>query len=89
MLFRSSGSITAQWKKQTKQTDGYILWISDTKEPDGSGRELYVAGNKNTKQVIGQLERNHTYYVRIRTYKISGKNAVCSEWSKVKKVKTK
>ena len=84
-----SGSITAQWKKQTKQTDGYILWISDTKEPDGSGRELYVAGNKNTKQVIGQLERNHTYYVRIRTYKISGKNAVCSEWSKVKKVKTK
>lgn len=84
-----SGSVTAQWKKQAKQTDGYILWISDSKDMDGSGREIYVPGSQNTSQVIGQLERKQTYYVRIRTYKEIDGIAVCSKWSKVKKVKTK
>lgn len=84
-----SGSITVRWKKQTKQTDGYILYISDTKTMDGSGMQMYVFGNQNVKQVIGQLDRKQTYYVRIRTYKEIDGNAVCSEWSKAKKVKTK
>ena len=51
--------------------------------------EGYVEGNKNTVEVISNLERKQTYYVSIRTYRETGGKILYSDWSKVKKVRTK
>ena len=78
------GTITASWKRQ-KQADGYIIRVMD----EHGYTERYVYGNKNTKLVIDDLERKYTYYVSIRTYKEAAGQAICSEWTKEKKVSTK
>lgn len=83
-----NGSVTLKWKKQ-KQADGYIIRISEGKSLDSYGIEKYVEGYKNTTQVISNLGRKQTCYIRIRTYKEVGGKFICSGWSKVKKVKTK
>jgi hypothetical protein len=83
-----NGSITLRWKRQ-KQADGYIIRISKDKSLDGYGMEWYVEGNKNTTQVFGNLERRQAYYICIQTYKETGGKVLYSDWSKVKKVRTK
>ncbi len=85
-----NGNISLRWKKQ-KQADGYIIRFSEQKTPDSnrSERYIYIEGNKTTSQVIGNLKRKQTYYIRIQTYKTVGWKFLYSDWSKVKKVRTK
>lgn len=83
-----NGSISLRWKRQ-KQADGYLIRISDGKGLDSNYVEGYIAGNKNTTQVLSNLGRKQTYYIRIRTYQEVGDQIICSDWSKVKKVRTK
>lgn len=83
-----NGSITLRWKRQ-KQADGYMIRFAKDKSLDDNGMEWYVEGNKNTVEVISNLERKQTYYISIRTYREVGGKILYSDWSKVKKVRTK
>ena len=44
---------------------------------------------KKTKYTIKKLKKKKTYYIRVRAYKMNGKEKVYGKWSMVKKVKIK
>lgn len=85
------GYVILHWKRQ-KHADGYYISVSEKKSLDNEsieGIQGYIDGNKNTTHVVGNLGRNQTYYVRVRTCKKIGDRIIWSDWSKVKKVRTK
>ncbi|WP_418405748.1 leucine-rich repeat protein [Blautia sp.] len=73
------------WKKNRYVT-GYEIQYSVNKN-FRSGSKKTVAGVSKTKYTLTKLQKNKTYYVRIRTYKKSGTKKYYSSWSKVKAVR--
>ena len=81
-----SKGFTAKWKKASK-ISGYQIQYSTSKNFT-KAKSVTLSKNK-VSYSKSKLSGNKTYYVRIRTYKtVSGKKYY-SEWSSVKKVKTK
>lgn len=82
----------AKWKGQKKQTTGYQIQYA-TNSKFKKAKTVTVGKNHTTSKKITKLVANKKYYVRIRTYKkvkINEKSTkIYSNWSKVKKVKTK
>ncbi len=87
-LSGSSKSFTVNYKKVTKQVNGYEIQYS-LKKDFSSKKSVKVAGNKKTSKKISGLKSKKKYYVRVRTYKKTDDGKIFSEWSKVKTVKTK
>ena len=91
-LKASKKAFTVKWKKQTTQTTGYHIQYSKNKKFKSGVKAMNVKSSKTIKK-ISKLKSKKTYYVRIRTYKtvkVNGKSVkVYSNWSKIKKVKTK
>ena len=91
-LKASKKAFTVKWKKQTTQTTGYHIQYSKDKKFKNGVKAANVKSSKTLKK-ISKLKSKKTYYVRIRTYKtvkVNGKSVkVYSNWSKIKKVKTK
>ena len=81
----------ATWKKQKKQTDGYILELSTSKSFKNPTRKT-VKNPSQTSKSFSSLKGSKTYYLRIKTFKTvtvnSKKVRLCSEVSGPKKVKT-
>lgn len=73
------------WKKNGYVT-GYEIQYSVNKN-FRSGSKKTVPGASKTKYTLTKLQKNKTYYVRIRTYKKSGTKKYYSSWSKVKAVR--
>ena len=73
------------WKKNRYVT-GYEIQYSVNKN-FRSGSKKTVSGASKTKYTLTKLQKNKTYYVRIRTYKKSGTKKYYSSWSKVKAVR--
>ena len=73
------------WKKNRYVT-GYEIQYSVNKN-FRSGSKKTVSGASKTKYTLTKLQKNKTYYVRIRTYKKSGTKKYYSFWSKVKAVR--
>ena len=73
------------WKKNGYVT-GYEIQYSVNKN-FRSGSKKKVSGASKTKYTLTKLQKNKTYYVRIRTYKKSGTKKYYSSWSKVKAVR--
>ena len=73
------------WKKNRYVT-GYEIQYSVNKN-FRSGSKKTVSGVSKTKYTLTKLQKNKTYYVRIRTYKKSGTKKYYSSWSKVKAVR--
>ena len=73
------------WKKNRYVT-GYEIQYSVNKN-FRSGSKKTVAGVSKTKYTLTKLQKNKTYYVRIRTYKKSGTKKYYSSGSKVKAVR--
>ena len=73
------------WKKNGYVT-GYEIQYSVNKN-FRSGSKKTVSGASKTKYTLTKLQKNKTYYVRIRTYKKSGTKKYYSSWSKVKAVR--
>lgn len=93
-LSKAKKAFTVKWKKQSSQTTGYQIQYSTSKAFKSKDTVTKtISKNKTTKATIKKLKAKKTYYVKVRTYKnvkISGKTVkVYSDWSKVKKVKTK
>ena len=73
------------WKKNRYVT-GYEIQYSVNKN-FRSGSKKTVSGVSKMKYTLTKLQKNKTYYVRIRTYKKSGTKKYYSSWSKVKAVR--
>lgn len=73
------------WKKNRYVT-GYEIQYSVNKNFKSCGKKT-VSRASTTKYTLTKLQKNKTYYVRIRTYKKSGTKKYYSSWSKVKAVR--
>lgn len=75
------------------ETTGYQIQYARNKKFTKNVKYRTIAGKKNVKKTIQKLKSKKTYYVRVRTYKqvsYNGKKIkICSEWSKIKKIKVK
>ena len=78
---------TAKWKKKTG-VSGYELQYSTSKKFT-KAKIKKVKKAKAASQKITKLKAKKKYYVRIRTYKMVGKQKYVSSWSKPKTVRTK
>ena len=84
-------SFTTTWEQQAvkmpiKTIDGYQIQYG-LKKNFKKAKTLTVSGYTNTTATVGKLKAKKKYYVRVRTYVGSGKNAVYSDWSAAKTVK--
>ena len=73
------------WKKN-RYVSGYEIQYSVNKN-FRSGSKKTVSRASTTKYTLTKLQKNKTYYVRIRTCKKSGAKKYYSSWSKVKAVR--
>jgi len=62
------GALVVKWKKQTVETTGYQVFISD-KSDFSTKKVYYVKGNTNYYKKITGLTSGKKYYVKVRTYK--------------------
>lgn len=79
--------IRVTWKK-VKSIDGYEIQLSKTKNFKKIARTV-KASKSATKLWVKKLNRNTTYFVRIRIYKKVDGSKIMSDWSGAKKVTTK
>lgn len=86
-MTRGKGTFTLTWKKQTKQTTGYLIQYKLKGASEYTTKT--VKGNKTTKLKVKGLKSKKKYNVRIATYKTVDGVKYQSVWSKVKTVITK
>ena len=79
----------ATWKKQKKETSGYEVQYSTSKNFSSGNKKVKITKNKTTSSTVKKLKAKKKYYVRIRTYKKVNGKKFYSGWSKVLSVKTK
>jgi len=79
---------TVKWNKRTKQVDGYQVRYSTSPKFKSYIQKL-VKGKNVTSKTYKKLKNKKTYYVKVRTYKTVNGTKYFSNWSKVKKIKTK
>lgn len=82
-------ALTVKWKKQTKNTSGYILQYSTSKTFKKGNKTVTITKNSKTSKKLSKLKKGKKYYVRIRTYKSYNGTRLYSGWSKAKSKKTK
>ena len=79
--------IKVSWKKD-KNASGYEITYS-TKKSFKNKKTVVVKSKKTTSKVIKKLKSKKTYYVKVRSYKKSGKTKVYGSYSKVKSLRSK
>lgn len=88
-LKASKKAVTVKWKKQTKNTDGYVIQYSKSKSFKKGNKTITVKGKSKTSKKIKKLKKKKKYYFRIRTYKTYNGMTLYSKWSKTKSKKAK
>ena len=92
-LTKGKKSFTAKWKKaskkQQKKFTGYQIQYSTDWNFRTGVKTKSTTKKKASKVVIRKLKAKTNYYVRIRRFKKKGGKIVYSDWSNVKKVRTK
>ncbi|WP_051656567.1 CAP domain-containing protein [Butyrivibrio sp. AE3004] len=84
----SKNKISVRWKK-TSKIDGYEIQYSTSKKFEPSKTVSKKYKKSKSKAVIKKLKSNKTYYVRMRSFKKSANNIICSSWSKTIKIRIK
>ena len=80
--------LVVKWAKQPTQTTGYQLQYSASSTFAGA-KTVTIRKNATTSYALSKLQAKKKYYVRVRTYKTSGKKTKYSSWSSAKSVTTK
>ena len=73
--------LTVKWAKDKRAT-GYQVQISTSKNFKKNVKKQNTA---KTAYTFKKLKAGSKYYVRLRSYKKSGKNTLYSVWSNIKK----
>lgn len=87
-LTATTSALTASWKSQLQQADGYQLQVSTSKS-FSAPRLVSVSGARTTSQRVSGLKAKTTYYVRVRTTKAVGGRTYYSAWSAAKSTTTR
>ena len=82
----SSTACKVTWEKR-KNITGYLLQYAPNRTFTGA-KTITIASADSTSQVIKNLNRKKTWYVRICTYRKSGKLRLQSAWTSCSKAKT-
>ncbi len=79
----SKRTMKVSWKKQLNQITGYqIKYATDLTFKKGK-QYITIYGTNNIKKTIKNLQSGKWYYVKIRTFKMVGRDKVYSKWSGV------
>ncbi|MCI9448032.1 MAG: hypothetical protein HFH36_11735 [Lachnospiraceae bacterium] len=85
---QAGNTLTVTWQKD-KKADGYRILYSANKNFKGA-KTLDVSKNSTTKQkVTKNLKAGKRYYVKVCSFKKSGKSKICGSYSKPKSVVVK
>ena len=87
-LTAGKSGISVAITKKTTQVTGYQIQYSTSKTFSKATTET-VSGYNTTKITLENLGAKKQYYVRVRTYKVSGGTTYYSGWSASKNMKTK
>lgn len=79
--------VSIKWKRNSV-IDGYEMYMS-RKSNFKSETFRRVYGKKQTSVILTGLQKGKKYYIKVRSYKKSGKKTYYGNWSKVKKVTIK
>lgn len=79
-------NILLKWKKDTK-ADGYYIYYSTDYKFSNDLQKVKVAKNKTTSNTLTKLKTGKKYYVKICSYKKSGKQEVLGDFSSIRNVK--
>ncbi|MGN1165802.1 MAG: fibronectin type III domain-containing protein, partial [Lachnospiraceae bacterium] len=79
--------VTVKWKKNSA-VNGYQIQYS-TNSAFSSFKTITVKKYQTVSTIISKLQKEKTYYVRIRTYKKASGKSYYSTWSSKKKIKVK
>lgn len=82
---KASKKLELKWKKNSKAA-GYQIQYSTSKKFSGA-KTITVKSKNTTQKTISRLKKNKKYYIRIRSYKKSGKTTYYSSWSSTKSKK--
>jgi hypothetical protein len=84
-------AVTVKWKKQSAKMakariTGYQIQLATDRNFTKNKRTKTVKGYRNTSKKVTNLKAKKKYYIRIRTYKKTGKKTYWSKWSKLQTV---
>lgn len=82
------GFLKVSWKRDKKVT-GYQLAVARDKKFTKGKKQIFIKGNRKTNKKITGLLRKKVYYVKVRSYKISGGKKLYGAYGKSKRVKVK
>lgn len=88
-IIPSKRALKIKWKKQKTQTDGYQIQCSTNNKFTANVKTRVVEGAGKSSYKMTGLKNRKKYYVRVRTFKDSGKKRYYSSWSKVSVKSTK
>ncbi len=77
------------WKKVSNAKGYQVKYSTSKKFTKKTSKTATVKKATTTSKTVKDLKKKKTYYVKVRSYKTVNGNKVYSDWSNVKKVKTK
>lgn len=77
------------WKKVSNAKGYQVKYSTSKKFTKKTSKTATVKKATTTSKTVKDLKKKKTYYVKVRSYKTVNGKKVYSDWSKVKKVKTK
>lgn len=87
-LTAKNDAFKVEWNKKTTQSTGYQIRYSTSKS-FSSYKDVLIEKDTTTSKTVSKLKSKKTYYVKVRTYKVTNGKKYYSAWSSVKSVKTK
>lgn len=79
---------TVRWKKVS--ASGYqVQYCTKKSFSKKLRRTKTIKSGKTVKLTVKKLKAKKRYYVRVRSYKVSGKKRIYSKWSPVRSIKTR
>lgn len=79
-------NISVKWNKDTK-ADGYYIYYSTDYKFSNDLHIVKISKNKTTSRTIKNLKTGKKYYVKVCSYKKSGKQIVLGNFSSIRNVK--
>lgn len=84
-----AAAFTVKWKKVSGVTGYQVQYSTSPKFTSKTSKTATAKKDKTTAKTVSGLKSKTKYYVRVRTYKTSGKKKKYSSWSSAKSVTTK
>ena len=79
-----SKSFVIKWKKDSKATGYQVQYATNKKFK--KAKSVTINKSKTVSKTINKTKAKKRYYVRLRSYKASGKTKIYGAWSKSKSV---